>query len=75
MKYRMLCVEDDSQIREIIEDYFTAKKNIFHYQHSNDLLIFGDIFQHTHHEEIDALPMKKIDLIQNHIVDFNKIIW
>ena len=26
MKYRMLCVEDDSQIREIIEDYFTAKK-------------------------------------------------
>ena len=55
------------------EDYFTAKKNIFHYQHSNDLLIFGDIFQHAHHEEIDALPMKKIDLIQNHIVDFNKI--
>lgn len=26
MKYRILCVEDDSQIREIIEDYFTAKK-------------------------------------------------
>lgn len=25
MKYRMLCVEDDSQIREIIEDYFTSK--------------------------------------------------
>lgn len=26
MRYKMLCVEDDSQIREIIEDYFTAKK-------------------------------------------------
>ena len=25
MKYRILCVEDDSQIREIIEDYFTSK--------------------------------------------------
>lgn len=27
MKYKMLCVEDDSQIREIIEDYFTGKKD------------------------------------------------
>ena len=27
MKYRMLIVEDDSQIREIIEDYFTSKKD------------------------------------------------
>ena len=26
MKYKLLCVEDDSQIREIIEDYFKAKK-------------------------------------------------
>ena len=27
MKYRMLIVEDDSQIREIIEDYFSSKKD------------------------------------------------
>ena len=26
MKYKMLVVEDDGQIREIIEDYFTSKK-------------------------------------------------
>lgn len=30
MKYSMLIVEDDAQIREIIEDYFTSKKeNVF----------------------------------------------
>lgn len=34
MKYRMLCVEDDSQIREIIEDYFTSKTD-------NDFEIFS----------------------------------
>ena len=55
------------------EDYFNAKKNIFHFQHSNDLLIYGDIFQHAHQEEIDALPMHKINLLQDHIVDFDKI--
>lgn len=55
------------------DDYFTAKKNIFHFQHSNDLLIYGDIFQHAHHEEIDAMPMHKIDLMHDHIVDFDKI--
>ena len=55
------------------EDYFTAKKNIFHFQHSGDLLIYGDIFQHTHHEEIDALPMRKIDLANDQIVDNDKI--
>ena len=55
------------------EDYFNAKKNIFHFQHSNDLLIYGDIFQHAHQEEIDALPMHKINLLQDHIVDFSKI--
>lgn len=27
MKYRLLCVEDDNQIREIIEDYFTSKSD------------------------------------------------
>ena len=34
MKYRMLCVEDDSQIREIIEDYFTSKSD-------NDFEVFS----------------------------------
>ena len=33
MKYSMLIVEDDAQIREIIEDYFTSKKE-------NDFEIF-----------------------------------
>ena len=28
MKYRMLLVEDDDRIREIVEDYFSAHKNI-----------------------------------------------
>ena len=27
MNYKMLCVEDDAQIREIIEDYFTSRKD------------------------------------------------
>lgn len=34
MKYRMLCVEDDSQIREIIEDYFKSKTD-------NDFEVFS----------------------------------
>ena len=34
MKYRMLCVEDDSQIRDIIEDYFTSKTD-------NDFEVFS----------------------------------
>jgi DNA-binding response OmpR family regulator len=34
MKYRILCVEDDSQIREIIEDYFTSKTD-------NDFEVFS----------------------------------
>ena len=55
------------------EDYFNAKKNIYRYQDENCTLIYGDIFQHTHHEEIDALPMRKIDLANDQIVDNDKI--
>ena len=54
-------------------DYFTAKKQIYRYQNADDLLIYGDIFQHATHEEIDRLPMHKIDLYHDHIVDFDKI--
>ena len=55
------------------EGYYNAKKNIFRHQGKDDILIYGDIFQHAHQEEIDALPMHKINLLQDHIVDFGKI--
>lgn len=46
MKYRMLCVEDDSQIREIIEDYFTAKKeNEFNITLAKDGLEAKDLLE------------------------------
>ena len=44
------------------EDYFNAKKNIYHYQDENCTFIYGDIFQHASREEIDHLPMRKIDI-------------
>lgn len=44
------------------EGYFEAKKNIFRHQSAGDILIYGDIFQHASHEEIDALPMRKINI-------------
>ena len=44
------------------EGYFNAKKNIFRHQGPDDLLIYGDIFQHADHAEIDELPMRKIDI-------------
>ncbi len=44
------------------EGYFNAKKNIFRHQTADDVLIYGDIFQHASYEEIDALPMQKINI-------------
>lgn len=44
------------------EDYFNAKKNIYRFQDASCTLIYGDIFQHASHEEIDQLPMRKIDI-------------
>ena len=44
------------------EGYFDAKKNIFRHQGKDDILIYGDIFQHASHEELDALPMQKINI-------------
>lgn len=47
------------------EGYYNAKKNIFHYQGADDVLIYGDIFQHASHEELDAYPMQKIDIFRD----------
>ncbi len=44
------------------EGYYDAKKNIFRHQGKDDILIYGDIFQHASHEELDACPMQKIDI-------------
>ena len=44
------------------EGYYNAKKNIFRHQGKDDILIYGDIFQHASHEELDAYPMQKIDI-------------
>ena len=44
------------------EGYFNAKKNIYRHQTADDILIYGDIFQHADRAELDNLPMKKIDI-------------
>jgi UDP-N-acetylmuramoylalanine--D-glutamate ligase len=44
------------------EHYFRAKKNIYRYQTSEDILIYGDIFEHATKEEIDALDCETIDI-------------
>lgn len=55
------------------EHYYGAKKNIYRYQSANDLLIFGDIFQHATREEIAALPCSKIDITKTEIVPRSEI--
>ena len=44
------------------EDYFRAKKNIYRFQTSEDILIYGDIFQHASKEEIAALDAETIEI-------------
>lgn len=44
------------------EDYFRAKKNIYRFQTSEDILIYGDIFEHTSREEIAALDAETIEI-------------
>ena len=47
------------------EGYYDAKKNIFRHQGADDLLIYGDIFQHTDPAELDAYPMHKLDIYRD----------
>ena len=53
--------------------YYQAKKNIFKYQSVNDLLIYGDIFQHASEQEIAAIPAMKIDITKTTIVPRDQI--
>lgn len=46
-------------------DYVIAKKNIYKYQHKEDYLIYGDIFEHITKEEIEQLDVHKINLYDN----------
>ena len=48
-------------------DYYGAKKNIYKYQTPDDLLIYGDIFQHTTIDEINAAQSMKIDITKTEI--------
>lgn len=50
------------------EDYYLAKKNIFRLQTNGDLLVYGDIFQHTTKEELDAVPSFKIDIEKTEVI-------
>ena len=66
MKYKMLCVEDDSQIREIIEDYFTAKKeNEFEIRTAKDGLEAKDAIED---EEYDIILL---DVMLPHLDGFS----
>ncbi|MCQ2570740.1 MAG: UDP-N-acetylmuramoyl-L-alanine--D-glutamate ligase [Candidatus Saccharibacteria bacterium] len=55
------------------EDYYGAKKNIFKYQTADDLLIYGDIFQHATQEELAAAPVMKIDITKTEIFPRDQI--
>ncbi len=55
------------------EDYYTAKKNIFRLQQTGDLLVYGDIFQHTTQAELDAVPSFKIDIEKTEVVPKGQI--
>ena len=55
------------------EAYYNAKKNIYRYQSANDLLIYGDIFQHATEAEIAAIPSMKIDITKTEIIPRDQI--
>ena len=54
-------------------DYYGAKKNIYKYQTPDDLLIYGDIFQHTTIDEINAAQSMKIDITKTEIFPRDQI--
>lgn len=51
------------------EHYFRAKKNIYRYQTGEDILIYGDIFEHATKDEIEALDCETIDINSINIKD------
>lgn len=55
------------------DDYYQAKKNIYRYQNANDLLIYGDIYQHTKPEELNQSASYKIDITRTEIVPPSQI--
>ena len=66
MKYRMLCVEDDSQIREIIEDYFTAKK-----ENEFDITLAKDGLEAKYLLEENEFDIVLLDVMLPHLDGFS----
>ncbi|MBO4347305.1 MAG: response regulator transcription factor [Lachnospiraceae bacterium] len=66
MKYKMLFVEDDGQIREIVEDYFTAKKD-----HKFDITLAKDGLEAKDALEDDEYDLVLLDVMLPHLDGFS----